>query len=680
MRNIMRRLSMKNLGQVFLLSVLGIFVLAVAGGAIANRVSPFPLQRLENQPASPMVTDRNGNILLSHVGVDDHWRYPVPLTSMSPWLMKATVAVEDERFWSHAGVDLISVGRAGLQDLYARRIVSGASTLTMQINRMLDNRPRTFVSKTIEAFRALQLEHARDKNEILEIYLNMAPYGGNIRGVEAASRHYFDKTANDLSLAEAALLSGIPQSPSRLRPDRYPEKALRRRSTVLRRMSELRMITNEQRTKADAEPLHLARTCGRYAGRHAAHMALQRNPAGGKTTIDFEIQTKLEELVSSHKQQFDSRIQIAAVAIEIESAEIVALIGSADFDGPIDGQVNGALAPRSPGSALKPFVYAAAFEDRMINPQTIIYDMPVRLAGWRPRNFDRTFAGEVTATESLQRSLNMPAILLAQAVGLSRCAGILESAGIPLSEHAVARAGLSLVVGAVEVNLLDLTNGYATIGRRGIRMTPRLFLDDQADRAPALDANACAALDDILSSHNRRPRGMEDLAEVDVPWFMWKTGTSSQRRDAWAVGHNGKYAIGVWVGCFSGAGNPGLVGARAAEPLLARIFSVSTLRTDKKTPGYTNWTVTNPLPSPDGLQEPLRITSPYSGAIFLEINGRAIIEPEVNRNEEVTWFLDGMHVNSDGSHRLAVSAGTHKLCCTDSIGQTASTVFHVKEK
>ncbi len=508
----------------------------------------------------------------------------------------------------------------------------------------------------------------------------MAPYGGNIRGVEAASRRYFGKSANDLSLAEAAMLAGIPQSPSRLRPDRFPGEARKRRSTVLRRMAEQQMITDEQRTIADAEPLHLARTCNEYAGQHAAQLALKRNPAGGKTTIDFAIQTKLEELVTDHKQQFDSRIQIAAVAIEIESAEVIALVGSADFDSSIDGQVNGALAPRSPGSALKPFVYAAAFEDRMINPQTIIYDMPVRLAGWRPRNFDRTFAGEVTATESLQRSLNMPAILLAQAVGISRCAGIIESAGIPMPEHSVARAGLSLVVGAVEVNLLDLTNGYATIGRRGIRMAPRLFLNDQADRVPALDANACAALDDILSSHNRRPHGMEDLAAVDVPWFMWKTGTSSQRRDAWAVGHNGKYAIGVWVGCFSGAGNPELVGARAAEPLLARIFSVPRLRIDKKQSEYTTWTVTRPLPSPDRIQESLQITYPHHGAVFLEINGHAIIKPEINGNEKVTWFLDGLHIDSDDPHRLTVQAGTHKLCCTNNRGQTASTVFHVRKK
>ena len=368
------------------------------------------MEALNQWSVSPVVTDRSGHTLLRIVGSDDQWRQPVPLDEISPWMVQATIAVEDERFRLHPGVDPIAIVRATGQNILNRDIVSGASTITMQVCRMMDKRPRTVKAKTVEAFRALQLECILSKEEIIEKYLNIAPYGGNIRGVESASRIYFGKRARDLSLGEAALLTGLPKSPTAYRPDRYPETARMRRSTVLRRMAELDMITEEQRAAADAEPVFMAGPIREHAAPHAAWLALQRRQEGGRTTIDIHIQREVERLAEDRARLLPEGTDQAVVVIEIQSGDIVALLGSSDYWDTVDGQVNGVLARRSPGSALKPFIYAAAFEARRLRPDSVVYDVPIERAGWSPRNFDRTFSGELTAAEALRRSLNVPAI------------------------------------------------------------------------------------------------------------------------------------------------------------------------------------------------------------------------------------------------------------------------------
>lgn len=645
---------------------------------ILLRVIPFPEERLTQQPASPSVTDRTGQPLLTKVGEDDQWRHPVTLSDISPWIVQATIAVEDERFRSHFGIDLIAVMRAACQNLRAGRTVSGASTLTMQVCRMMDDRPRTWRAKCVEAFRAIQLEQRFEKDRILETYLNMAPYGGNLRGVEAASRRYFSRSAADVTLAEAALLAGLPQAPSRLQPDRHPDAALQRRRTVLRRMEELGMITAAQREAAAASNPELNPMHRTTRAHHAALMALASRPGGGRTTIDPNIQADIERLVVDHVGALPSRTQAAAVVIDIASGDIVALVGSVKFGEPIDGQVNGATARRSPGSALKPFVYAAAFENRRLSPDSTVYDVPVNLAGWTPNNFDRGFAGPISAAEALRRSLNIPAILVAQGTGLARVEGVIESAGIALPQDALASSGLGVVVGAAEVTLLDLTNGYATIGRGGVRITPRLFCDERSEPVKVMDANVCAALDAILSSQHRRPAGMEDLAEADVPWFMWKTGTSSRRRDAWAVGHNRRFAIGVWVGRFSGAGSSAYVGGEVAEPLLAHVFSLPEIRSNEVPPPAEPWTVRCPLPPPPQLEQALAIVAPEDGAVFVAVNDRTVIHPAANRTAGVTWFLDDTLIGSDETERLSVLAGTHTLRCVDQTGSSSAIRFFVR--
>ena len=639
---------------------------------------PFPMETLDRWPKSPQVTDRGGRTLLQLVGHDDQWRFPVSLDQISPWLIQATIAAEDQRFWSHPGVDAVSMSRAVTQNLAAGRVESGASTLTMQLCRMVDDRPRTLAAKTIESIRALHLERQRSKNSILEAYLNIAPYGGNIRGVEAAARKYFGKRSVDLSLKEAALLAGLPQAPSRYRPDLYPDVAERRCRYVLRLMAAQEMITEAQRSQAAAEPCDTVSQSRCEAAAHAAWLALRQRPTGGRTTIDLGTQRVVERLVSEHAEGLPRGADVAVVVIDISTADIIALVGSADVHDPVDGQVNGVLARRSPGSALKPFIYAAAFEARTLAPDSLVENGPIELAGWAPRNFDRSFSGETSVADALCRSLNVPAILVAETTGLARCLGTIEAAGVNLPDGTERRGGLAVVVGAVEVTLLDLVNGYATLGRHGVRRSPRLFLDEKTTSASAIDANACAALNDILSSRSRVPAGAEQTARQNIPWFMWKTGTSSGRRDAWAVGHNHRFSIGVWVGRFSGAGHTEFVGNLVAEPLLTRLFSLPSLRQDQDPEPPIPWNLARPLAGPSRKTEPLRITAPVNGDIFPCMNGKAIVHPQTNHLAEGRWFLNGLLISGIRTDRLLLDPGDYELRCVNPEGEHAAVRFRVE--
>ncbi|MHC4581700.1 MAG: penicillin-binding protein 1C [Planctomycetota bacterium] len=676
MIRIMRTKVAERLRRMLWISAL-VAVLCVVTFGLVWVLLPFPTERLGQWAISPVISDVNDRPLLSIVGSDDQWRHPVRLDQMSPWLQQATIAVEDERFYRHFGVDPIAVVRAAGQNIAGGRIVSGASTLNMQICRMMDERSRTLKAKIIESFRALQLNRLMSKDDILELYLNTAPYGGNLRGVEAASLRYFARNAKDLSLGQAALIAGLPQSPSRYRPDRYLEGAMKRRQVVLRRMLEAGMITELQLRQAESHPIeiHPARRMQRAS--HAAWFALKRRPTGGRTTIDLDIQNQVESLAQEHLGRLPKDTELAVVVIDIAESSIAGMIGSGDSTDPADGLVNGAVAKRSPGSTLKPFIYAAAFETGRLNRESTVYDIPISRGGWTPLNFDRAFTGQLSAAKALQQSLNVPAVLITEAVGLARCCGTLEAAGIPLGADAQRRGGLALAVGAVEANLLDLTNAYATLGRDGLRRNPRIFPDEPAGQARALTPEVCRAISDILSCRQRRPSGTETMVAQDVPWFIWKTGTSSGRRDAWAVGHNRRYAIGVWVGRFRGTGRTAYVGAEAAEPLLADLFNSPELRTHVDPPPKSPIAVRRPLPPPRELGQRLRITEPAAGETFVCLNGSAIVHTQANRAEGITWFLNGKLTRIDKTRNLTLCPGKYELRCVDQAGQSSSINFAV---
>lgn len=545
-------------------------VLAVAFAAAreALRLDPATFERW---PVSRELRDARGRLVHESVGVDEQWRRPIPLAEMGPWLPLATIAVEDERFRSHPGVDPIAVARAALSNATSGRVVSGASTLTMQLARMADPRPRGWTAKGLEALRALDLERRTTKDELLEHYLNVAPYGGNLRGVDVAARRWFGVRPADLSLAGAALLAGLPQSPERLRPDRHPDAARDRRDHVLDRMLALGFVDDETWQRARTSAVTLAPAPRASEAPQFAAWALARRPAGGTTTLDLDLQRVVEATLARRAAHWPAGTQAAVVVVENEDAAVRAYVGSLDARDPREGQVDGARARRSPGSTLKPFVYAAAFEAGRLAPDDTVLDAPLELDGWRPRNFDRGTDGEVTVREALRRSLNLPALRVAQRAGLARTTGVLASCGVRLRADDAARAGLALVTGGVEVRLVDLVEAYATLARDGEHRALRLFPDEPASPTRALSPRTARALTDILSSEHGAPAGWDRARGTDD--FAWKTGTSAGHRDAWAIGYDARFTVGVWVGRFPGAGDARYVGGEVAEPVLAELFA-----------------------------------------------------------------------------------------------------------
>ncbi len=665
---------LKTLGKAVVLLTAVLLIVLV----IAWRLFPFPEPQLQRWRPSAVVSDVNHRQMMRIVSPQDQWCIPTTLDRISPWLIKATVAVEDERFYTHPGVDPIAIARASLQNLTRRRIVSGASTITMQVCRMMEDKPRNCKSKLVESFRALQLDHLKSKADILEIYLNQAPYGGNIRGVEAAAQMYFAKPADRLTLAEAALLTGIPKSPSQYDPRRHFQKALQRKNFVLERMRQTGAISTEQMNEAKNTPLVTSDSLLTPRAKHAAWLALNQRALGGRTCIDLDVQEELERLARNHIDRLPPDSELAVVVIDIAQSAIVALIGSGDMDDPVDGQVNGVLARRSPGSALKPFIYAAAFEAGRLAPDSVLYDQPVNWNGWTPSNFDRTFSGPVSAAQALRQSLNIPALQVAKGIGLARCCGMMESLGLDLPAHAQRNAGLALAVGGVEVSLLQLTNAYAAFGREGKYARARLFPDQSIDTMNVISPKVCAAINEILSSRQRRPAGMENIALDDIPWFMWKTGTSSARRDAWAVGHNQNYAVGVWVGRFRGTGRLEYVGARAAEPLLAQLFNLPLLRNDSPPQSPAPLIVKKLLSMQPLDRQELRILSPENGHIYLALHDKAVLHPMANTDQRLTWFLNGRIWINQNNKTLQLFPGEYVLGCLAGNDESAQVTFSVR--
>jgi len=562
---------------------LAALVLPKLGYVVLCLLFPFPqrhLERLVNPVAAPRVLDREGNVLGAFVAADDSWSFPIVLSDVSPRFLQAIIAVEDKRFYCHDGVDTWAAARAAWSNLTRGRTVSGASTLTMQTVRLLEPRRRTLWSKLVEAFRAWQLEGLRPKADILAAYANLAPFGGNLVGVEAASRAYFGKRSRDLTLAEAALLAGLPQAPARLRPDRYPDRALARRNQVLAQMLACRAITPEEHGRACREPLPNCRfqiaDC-RLGSPHFAQLVRQKWPGEAviRTTLDPRIQHVAEAAVSEAVDGLRAGgvTNGAVVVIENESAALRAMVGSCDFFAQDGGQVNGATSPRSPGSALKPFTYALAFERGSCLPDTVLGDVPASYTGYEPENYDRDFRGAVTAREALATSLNIPAVRLLREVGHLPLHAFLKQLGLSTLTRDADHYGLALTLGSVEVTLLDLTNAYAALARLGVYRPVRLL---EAEPVPegqrVLSEGAAYLVADVLSDTARlggKPLWRSARGQMRM---AWKTGTSHGHRDAWTVAYTPRHAVGVWLGNFSGRPCRELVGVQAAAPVAARIL------------------------------------------------------------------------------------------------------------
>ncbi|HXG78300.1 MAG TPA: penicillin-binding protein 1C [Methyloceanibacter sp.] len=546
-----------------------IAALAGAASGLVEALGPAPLGR--DLEMSRVVLDRNGKLLRAYLTSEGRWRLPAMRDQVDPHYLEALLAYEDKRFFHHHGVDPFAFLRAAYQLVKHGRIVSGGSTLTMQVARLLEPREhRTFGAKLRQTVRALQLEWALSKDEILALYLTLAPYGGNLEGIRAASFAYFGKEPRRLTLGEAALLVALPQSPEYRRPDRYPEAAKRARDRVLDRIFGSGLFSAAEIAQAKEEQVPTKRKAMPLVAPHAADEAAIRAPGEReiKLTIDAGVQKILEALARDRAQALGPDLSVAIVVIDNASGEVVARIASPDyFDERRAGQVDLTKAVRSPGSALKPFIYGLGFEDGLIHPESLIEDRPIRYPGYAPENFDLTFQGTVTVRRALQLSLNVPAVAVLNEVGPSRLIARLAQAGAPLVLPKEEAPGLALGLGGVGVRLTDLTMLYAGLARQGTvaPLTERLETAQQQPRR-LLDPVAAWYVANILLGSPPPENALGGR-------IAFKTGTSYGYRDAWAVGFDGERTIGVWTGRPDGAPVAGLAGRASAAPILFDAFA-----------------------------------------------------------------------------------------------------------
>ncbi|WKA25615.1 penicillin-binding protein 1C [Bradyrhizobium roseum] len=550
------------------------FVLIVATTAFAGWVAslgPLPLEQARK--VSTTIVDRNGKLLRAYAMADGRWRLPVDArTAVDPTYLKLLLAYEDRRFWTHGGVDPLALGRAALQFGTRGHIVSGGSTITMQLARLMEpRRERSLYAKLRQMVRAVQLERQLSKDEILDLYLTLAPFGGNLEGIRAASNGYFGKEPKRLSLAEAALLVALPQSPERRRLDRHPEAAHAARDRVLARMVEDGVVSKEDAAQAKAVAVPRLRKPMPILAPHSsdAAMATVKDTPVIKLSLDSSLQKTLEGLARDRAVAQGPNISVAIIAVDNESGDVLARVGSADyFDERRAGQVDMTRAVRSPGSTLKPFIYGLAFEDGFVHPESLIDDRPVRFGSYAPENFDMTFQGTVPVRKALQLSLNVPAIALLDRVGSSRLSSRLRQAGGNLVLPKDEAPGLAMGLGGVGISLQDLAQLYAGLARLGAAKPLRELMLASDDREPMrlMDQAAAWQVGNVLLGTPPPENGVHNR-------IAFKTGTSYGYRDAWSVGFDGRITIGVWVGRPDGAPVPGLVGRTAAAPILFDAFA-----------------------------------------------------------------------------------------------------------
>ena len=548
--------------------------LIVSALFVLDRFLPPDLGRYGR--TSVVVTDRDGGILRAFQTAEGAWRLPTRVGDVDPRYIALLRAYEDQRFDEHVGVDPLAVARAAWQWISSGHVVSGASTLTMQAARLLEPRPRSLGAKLHQMARALQLEERLPKDRILTIYLTLAPFGGNLEGVRAASLAYFGKEPRRLSLGEAALLVALPQSPERLRPDRYPAAALAARAKVLHRLEEHGLLSQTDVADALSEPLPATRLAFPFLAPHLTqHLAARAAPGSTiATPIDRGLQSSLEALARREAQRFDDGGDLAVVVVDNHTHAVRAYLGSADFFGP-HGQIDLARAPRSPGSALKPFIYGLAFEDRVIHPASLIDDEPLRFGDYVPRNFDRQFQGTVSVREALQQSLNVPAVALLDRIGPVRFVGDLRAAGAVLGFQRLAGTpSLPVALGGLGISLADITMLYGSFPNGG--EVTSLRLTEGATPKPVRLMGAAAAwyVTDILRSSPLPEGYAQALGLTRARDIAFKTGTSYGFRDAWAMGYSPDYTVGVWVGRADGSPRPGHFGRNTATPILLKTFDL----------------------------------------------------------------------------------------------------------
>jgi len=529
---------------------------------------------------STQITGKDGTVLHAFLSKDDKWRLYTKNEEITQLLRKTLIYKEDQYFYYHPGINPFAITRAAFRNIFTGRRTSGASTITMQVVRLLKPGPRTYFNKIIEAFRALQLELHFSKDEIVQLYFNLVPYGGNIEGIKAASLLYFGKPPQLLSLAEITALTIVPNRPSSLRPGTRNEALVLARNEWLHRFQKEGLFQQNVIQDALIEPLSIKR---QSPPRQAPHLSfrLQKdfpNQPEIRTSLKIQLQRQIEEQVKNYVNRLQgSNIHNAAVmVVNNETMEVEAYVGSADFNNLYDGgQVDGVRAVRSPGSTLKPLLYATAFDKGLITPKTVMNDVPGNFAGYEPENFDLHFNGPVTVEFALANSLNIPAVRTLQQIGTSILVGQLKKAGFQTIKKQEKDLGLSMILGGCGVTLEELTRLFASFANEGkFQSLNYLSGKTKGQKPPSIvSREASFLITDILTRITRPDLPSNFDNTYHLPRIAWKTGTSYGKRDAWSIGYNKRYTVGVWVGNFSGEGVPELSGANTATPLLFSIFN-----------------------------------------------------------------------------------------------------------
>ncbi len=558
---------------------------------------------LFDAPVCMVLEDQEGELLGARIAADGQWRFP-PRDSVPDKFAQAIIAFEDQRFYYHPGIDPIAIGRALLQNLRRGRVVSGGSTLTMQVIRLSrQDKPRNLHQKLIEALLALRLEVSHSKRNILALYASYAPFGGNVVGLDAAAWRYFGKQPRLLSWAEAATLAVLPNSPALIHPGRNRQELLLKRNRLLEKLWRKGALDSLACRLAQEEPLPEAPHPLPRLAPHLLDRAYLELVKPGKTngarisvTLQRHLQQQLTEILARHQQilQYNEIHNLAAIVLDVKTGAVLAYVGNVIGAGETRGeQVDVIRAPRSTGSLLKPFLYALALQEGQILPQSLLPDVPMQLSGYRPENFSRKYDGMIAADRALSRSLNVPFVRLLQDYGLEKFHFQLKKLGLTTLYRPPAQYGLPLVLGGAEGNLWDITGAYASMARTLNHFNasgghysvcdfhpPFYQLQDtpdtrKADLTEPPVLSAAAIWFAFVAMHEvERPEEEGNWRQFQSSRrIAWKTGTSIGFRDAWAVGVNPRYAVGVWVGNADGEGRPGLIGVQVAAPVLFDIFN-----------------------------------------------------------------------------------------------------------
>ncbi|GAB5447142.1 penicillin-binding protein 1C [Gymnodinialimonas sp.] len=662
-------------------TTLGILLAALLAGALLwvddwidrTEIPPLTLE------TGVEVLDRDGDLLRAYTVENGRWRLPVSYDAVDPGYIEMLVAYEDRRFWTHPGVDLRGFARAAWQRVTSGRIVSGGSTLTMQVARLLEESGTGAWSGKIRQIRlALALERQLSKQEILTLYLHLAPFGGNIEGARAATLTWFGTEPHRLTAAQSALLVALPQAPNSRRPDRFPEAAEIARNRVLSRAVTFTDLTEAQIAWARDEPIPTERRNFPALAAHLADRALSERPTQGThhLTVDADLQRQMERLAARAITDLGPQMSAAIMVMDHETGAILASVGSPDYtDLAREGFVDMTQAVRSPGSTLKPLIYGLAFDSGLLHPQTLIQDRPISIAGYAPQNFDSVFRGEVTAAQALQMSLNIPAVTLLHEVGPHHMLAAMGRAGMEVSLPEGEEPGLAIALGGLGTTMEDLMALYAGIARGGVA-APLHWREGQREEGQRiLSATAAWYLGDVLGDVAPPP----NAPRIGL---SYKTGTSYGHRDAWAFGFDGQHVVGVWMGRADGASVPGSFGAALSAPLLFEAFSrIDERMTPRRPPPPGALTLSN-AQLPDTLRSfnpgadiaeanGPAITFPPEGAVLAYQPGLPLLARVAEGTPPFTWLWNGAPVATNWHDReiaLETEVGFGELTVIDAAG------------